>query len=91
MQLLVQPVESIHLTRTVPALTGSTCYGRNWNDTVPFRDFLNEELHGLDPSDYYTQKQLYELFDPFNERLPYMFDDYEWRHCKDDDASQESQ
>lgn len=55
----------------------SSCFGRNWDDAVPFRDF--EE--GIDHTQDYTQRELYGMFDPMNEKLPYIFDDFEWSHC----------
>ena len=32
----------------------SDCYGRNYDDEVPFRDFMDEESRGMDPTKRYT-------------------------------------
>ena len=59
----------------------SECYGRNYDDEVPFRNFMDEQNRGRDPTHRYTQRELVTLFDPTSERLPYIFDDYDWKHC----------
>ena len=61
----------------------SECYGRNYDDEIPFRNFLDEDRTSLDAAKrQYTQRDLVALFDPLNEELPYIFDDFSWSHCK---------
>lgn len=57
----------------------SSCFGRNWDDAVPFRDFME----GFETTHDYTQRELYGIFDPVNEKLPYIFDEFEWGHCQE--------
>ena len=30
---------------------------------------------------YYTNQELYQLFDPMNPELPYLYDNFDWGHC----------
>jgi len=60
------------------ALTvGSYCLGKAWRDPTPFSNFLGETDDAR-----YTNADLYALFDPTNARLPYVFDDMSWTHCR---------
>ncbi|KAK7247978.1 hypothetical protein SO694_00086044 [Aureococcus anophagefferens] len=50
---------------------------RAWRDPTPFSNFLGETDDAR-----YTNADLYALFDPTNARLPYVFDDMSWTHCR---------
>lgn len=54
----------------------SSCYGRSKDDTMPFKNLLNE---GSDK--FYTNGDLYNLFDPSNPDLTYIYDHFDWDHC----------
>jgi hypothetical protein len=64
------------------ATVGAYCVGKAWHDPSPFSSFLGEKDDGV----RYTNSELYALFDPTNARLPYVFDDLSWAHCRTDDA-----
>jgi hypothetical protein len=71
---------------TPNALTvGAYCLGKAWHDPSPFANFLGE-----DGGNRYTNSELYALFDPTNARLPYVFDDLAWAHCRADDAADDA-
>merc|ERR1719198_2215903 len=53
-----------------------SCNGRSLYDTMPWKDLLNE---GNDK--FYTNADLYELFDPTNPSLPYVYEHFDWEQC----------
>jgi len=55
--------------------TGIT--GRDYDDVLPFSNLFGEN----DPDTYYTNKNLYDLFQADNPSLPYVYESYEWSHC----------
>jgi len=59
-----------------------TCYGNGFYDLLPFSDLLNEG-NNRD----YSNQQLYNLFDPANPELPYLYDTFEWINCYDAGAT----
>ena len=36
---------------------------------------------GAAAKEYYTNAQLYDLLDPSNDDLPYVYADFDWDHC----------
>lgn len=58
-------------------LIGSTsdlCYGHGENDSLPFSNFLGA-------GDTYSNKQFYDFIHPWNDDLPYVFDNYKFDYC----------
>lgn len=53
-----------------------SCYGRSKDDMMPFKNLLNE---GSDK--FYTNGDLYNLFDPRSPDLLYVYDHFDWDHC----------
>lgn len=50
--------------------------GMGWTDILPFEGFLG------DSSDHdYSNQQLWQLFDPLNPQLTYIYDNFQWDHC----------
>lgn len=47
------------------------------HDTLPFKNFLP----GEDGDKFYSNKELIDLFDPKNPKLPYMYSGFQWSHC----------
>lgn len=65
-----------------------TCYGHNPADVQPFHSlFLGEEALHSDsaqpraPKSYYTNQELYGLFEPDGMAVPYVYDNFQWPHC----------
>jgi hypothetical protein len=59
-----------------------TCYGRSWNDTLPFYNFdIGPEF--LDADQPYTNELLFNIFDPNREELPYIYEDVGLSWCDD--------
>ena len=58
---------------------GNTCYGHNPNDYQPFTGDLFNLANKR--NDYLTNRELYNLFDPGRDAVPYIYDNYEWPHC----------
>jgi len=56
-----------------------TCYGHNPDDVTPFDRSLFHDDVGA--SHYYTNAQLYDLFDPASATIPYIYDNFFWPHC----------
>ena len=56
----------------------NTKIGSGWLDLLPFSGFLGDSTE----KDY-TNQQLWDLFDPMNPRLTYVYDTFEWAHCLD--------
>ena len=56
---------------------GGNCNGYNFHDLQPFSDLFGEgnEKH------LYTNQELYQLFDPQNPTLNYVYDNFDWSHC----------
>ena len=53
-----------------------SCQGHDYHDVLPFKDLMNENS-----GHYYTNQELYQLFDPMNPELPYLYDNFDWGHC----------
>jgi hypothetical protein len=53
-----------------------SCQGHDYHDIMPFKDLLGEHS-----GHYYTNQELYQLFDPSSPTLPYMYDNFDWGHC----------
>ena len=58
---------------------GNSCYGHNPNDYQPFTGDLFNLANKR--NDYLTNRELYNLFDPGRDAVPYIYDNYEWPHC----------
>jgi hypothetical protein len=54
----------------------STCYGHNYHDLLPWKNFVGE-----DNVRDYSNEELVALFDPKNPKLPHVYDTFEWDHC----------
>lgn len=52
------------------------CPGHNENDVLEWEDFLGT-------GDTYTNAELYTFIHPFNEDLPYAYDDFSYDYCYD--------
>lgn len=50
--------------------------GMGWLDILPFEGFLGDTM-AYD----YSNQQLWQLFDPLNPRITYIYDNFEWDHC----------
>jgi hypothetical protein len=60
----------------------SSCYGRSWNDTLPFYGF-DIGPDSFSPTEPYTNEVLFSIFDPNREELPYIFEDVDLSWCTD--------
>jgi hypothetical protein len=64
------------LVRTVlPIITAAICDGHNADDLIEFGDFL-----GL--GETYTNQGFYEFIHPWNEDLPYLYDEFSFDYCQ---------
>lgn len=52
-----------------------TCYGHNPLDFQPFKNLFDQNDR------FYNNEQLYELFNPSGNSIPYMYADFQWPHC----------
>merc|ERR1712070_123722 len=50
------------------------CKGHGEDDLLPGGDFL-------DRGETYTNAQFYEFMNPYNEELPYLYDNFDWVYC----------
>ncbi|KAJ8601254.1 hypothetical protein CTAYLR_003265 [Chrysophaeum taylorii] len=62
------------------------CYGHNASHAQPFspRDLFDDHRRvpaGSGPHGVYTNAELYDLLDPRNDALPYLYDHFDWPHC----------
>lgn len=53
-----------------------TFTGQGFTDLLPFDGFLGDT-----GDKFYSNQQLWELFDPLNPRLTYIYDSFAWDHC----------
>merc|ERR1711988_533921 len=53
-----------------------SCQGRSADDVMPWKDLLDEGT-----GKFYTNADLYELFDPTSEKLTYVYEHFDWDHC----------
>ena len=51
--------------------------GSSWLDVLPFEGFLGDAT-----GKQYTNQQLWDLFDPMNPRLTYVYDDFDFVQCQ---------
>lgn len=79
-----------HLYRLSPSFSSfdwswtndHSCYGRSWNDTLPFYNFdIGPDSFSADQP--YTNEVLFNIFDPSREALPYIFEDVDLSWCSD--------
>eukprot|EP00622_Pseudochattonella_farcimen_P003177 FR738293.1.p1 GENE.FR738293.1~~FR738293.1.p1 ORF type:complete len:192 (+),score=12.81 FR738293.1:73-576(+) len=54
----------------------SGCLGHNAHDVQPFQQLMGEKSQH-----HYSNKDLYDLLDPRNPDLPYLYENFEWSHC----------
>lgn len=54
----------------------ASCQGRSFEDIMPWKDLLDEGS-----GKFYTNEDLYDLFDPTNEKLTYVYEHFDWDHC----------
>ena len=52
------------------------CSGHSPDDVLAFQNLWDEDNR------YYTNAELYDLFDPRNPSLQYVYDTFEWAHCQ---------
>uniref|UniRef100_A0A7S2FFR2 Tyrosinase copper-binding domain-containing protein n=1 Tax=Octactis speculum TaxID=3111310 RepID=A0A7S2FFR2_9STRA len=65
----------------VPMLVnGTQQIGQGWHDILPFSGFLGDES-----SHDYSNEELWQLFDPLNPRLTYIYDSFDWEHCHEEE------
>ena len=63
----------------LPTCAKETCPGHKGDDLLPFADLMDSQ-DGL-----YTNNEFYELVDPTNDDLPYVYDSLSyWPGCTDD-------
>jgi hypothetical protein len=61
---------------TVTGLTIGYCYGHNYMDVTIWKNiFDNDDV-------YYTNAEIFNLSNPDNENLEYVFDNFLWPHCE---------
>jgi len=60
------------------AYDADVCLGHNPDDLQPW----TSQLFGLDGEQMLTNTELYELMNPGADVLPYIYDNYNWPHCK---------
>ena len=60
-----------------------SCHGHNPDDVTPFADtdLVLDPSSSSDPRSFYSNADLYDLFDPASDSLPYMYDHFKWPHC----------
>ena len=58
-----------------------SCAGRSAGDSLPFRGLFEDVAENS--ARFYTNRDLYALFDPRNPKLPYVYADFESQHCED--------
>lgn len=59
------------------------CYGHAAEDNLPFEIALLKPggVKGYRATASFTNQQLYDLADPHEQHLPYIYDDLTWSHC----------
>lgn len=55
-----------------------SCPGRSKHDVLPFSKLFGET--DLEER-FYSNADMYALFDPLNPKLEYVFDNFNWDHC----------
>lgn len=73
-----------HYIRLAPEFTDfnhtwiddSSCFGRSKHDVLPFTNLFDEG-----DQYYYSNADMYALFDPRNPQLKYVYDNFDWSHC----------
>lgn len=66
-----------------------SCSMHNYLDLLPFHGFQIEGS-SKPAAELYTNQELYQLFDPLSEALPYVYDDFVWDHCESGMVSSQS-
>jgi len=58
------------------------CYGHGPYDLLPYGDIYGSMDNLADKNNNLTNKGLYNLMDPMNSDLPYVYDDFSLKHCQ---------
>lgn len=58
----------------------SGCWGHKYNDTTIWHDLFDDGDYN---STFYTIAELMDLFSPMSVTIPYVYDDFEWKHCEE--------
>ena len=64
-------------TTNLPTCDVGTCPGHNEDDVLPFEGFIEGQKEG----EMLTNREMYDFLSPFNEKLPYVYDNFRWAHC----------
>lgn len=64
----------------MPVCTSGECPGTNKDDSSGFTRFT-----ATDVAYDYTNSEIFEFLSPLNEELPYVYDNFEWTHCDEQD------
>lgn len=61
----------------------SSCYGHSKHDVIPFQFSIKTSDDTNYTQKFYTNHEVLEMASPENPTLPYVYDTFEWNHCKD--------
>lgn len=61
-------------SQALPTCETRTCEGHRADDILPSGDFVGDGAS-------YTNQEFYDWLDPYNEQLPYLYDNFEWDVC----------
>merc|ERR1711998_113671 len=56
------------------------CSGHNWEDVLTWPNYIFEDAGFEGP---FTNADLWGITDPMFDRLPYVYENFYWPHCKD--------
>ena len=80
-QLLRLSPAYAHLNMSWDNVAPSNCEGgTGWHDKLPFAD-LFDNVTGVGEMGAYTNSQLWELFEPAGDHIPYVYDNFEFGDC----------
>ena len=61
----------------------SSCYGHSKHDVIPFQFSIKTSDDTNYTQKFYTNHEVLEMASPESPTLPYVYDTFEWNHCKD--------
>ena len=61
----------------------SNCYGHSKHDVIPFQFSIKTSDDTNFTQKFYTNHEVLEMASPEDPTLPYVYDTFEWSHCKD--------
>ena len=64
----------------MPSCLTGTCPGHGADDALPFAGLAA----GAAAGDFYTNLQMFAFLSPLSEDLPYVYDDFAWKHCDEE-------